>query len=137
MRVVIDTNVLISGMLSKKSYPAAILDGWIMNRFQPVVSPELVEEYSKVLIRKKFERLGSVRKRLALLEKLLNFPWITLVYPEEKLKIIAEDPKDDMVLECAVAGKAKRIVTGDEHLLKLRFFRKIEIVTSRHFIEDI
>lgn len=137
MRVVVDTNVLISGMLSTGSYPARVLDGWVFGKFVPVVSPELIREYSAVLARKKFNVLGGIEERLEVLQKLLEFPWVLLIHPVEKIKAIAEDPKDDMVLECAVTGKASRIVTGDDHLLSLGVFRGIEIVTSKFFFEEI
>ncbi|KKM11000.1 nucleotide-binding protein [Clostridiales bacterium PH28_bin88] len=137
MRVVIDTNVLISGMLSTGSYPARVLDGWVFGKFVPVVSPELIREYSVVLARKKFNLLGGIEERLEVLQKLLEFPWVLLIHPVEKIKAIVEDPKDDMVLECAAAGKASRIVTGDEHLLNLGVFRGIEIVTPKFFFEEI
>ncbi|MBC7074798.1 MAG: putative toxin-antitoxin system toxin component, PIN family [Syntrophomonadaceae bacterium] len=137
MRAVIDTNVLVSGMLSRKSYPAKALDGWVFNKFKPVVSRDIIKEYSEVLVREKFSVLGSKEKRMEIFKKLLEFSWVTLVHPEEEIGVISEDPKDNMFLECAVAGKASWIVTGDEHLLKLNVFENIKIITSKFFVEEV
>lgn len=64
MRAVIDTNVLVSGLLSRRNYPARVLDAWVFNQFTPVVSPDLAKEYASVLAREKFNSLGPVEKRL-------------------------------------------------------------------------
>ena len=60
MRAVIDTNVVVSGMISRKSYPAKVLDSWALGQFTPVVSPELVREYAAVLTREKFATWGQL-----------------------------------------------------------------------------
>lgn len=134
MRAVIDTNVLISGIVSKKSYPAKIINYWILNKFDPVVSPEIVEEYAEVLTRDKFSALGTVSMRLDFLNKLLSLDWVLLVYPNQKLNIIKEDPKDNIFLECAVEGECKFIVSGDHHLLQLGEYESIRIITAEEFI---
>ena len=72
MRAVIDTNILISGFISKRSYPAKVLDYWILNKISPVVSREIVEEYANVLARDKFSVLGSTEERLNLLHRILS-----------------------------------------------------------------
>jgi hypothetical protein len=134
MRAVIDTNVLISGIISKKSYPAKVVHYWILNKFDPVVSPEIVEEYAKVLTRDKFSVFGTVSMRLDFLNKLLSLDWVLLVYPKEKFNIIEEDPKDNIFLECAFEGRCDFIVSGDHHLLKLKEYEGIKIITGEEFI---
>lgn len=59
----------------------------------------------------------------------------TLVEPVEKLNIVKEDPDDNMVLECAKAGKVDYIVSNDKHLLKLKEFEGIKIVTPKEFLQ--
>ncbi|MDH7577534.1 MAG: putative toxin-antitoxin system toxin component, PIN family [Bacillota bacterium] len=137
MRAVIDTSVLVSGFLSRKSYPAEVLDAWILGRFTPVVSLELVKEYVAVLARDKFAVLGSVTNRIGLLEKILALPWVTMVYPKEKVSIVSKDPKDNKLLECAVEGKAEWVVTGDKHLLELRCMGDIAIVPAEDFVQTL
>ncbi|BAF58584.1 predicted nucleic acid-binding protein [Pelotomaculum thermopropionicum SI] len=133
MRAVIDTSVLVSGMLSKKSYPARVLDAWVFNRFSPVISPDLAKEYAAVLTRAKFDVLGPVEKRLQALERLLSFPWVVIAHPEEKIVVVSADPKDNTVLECAAGGKTPWVVSGDKHLLRLGSYKDITIVTAEQF----
>ena len=133
MRAVIDTSVLVSGLLSRRSYPARVLDAWVFNQFTPVVSPDLAKEYASVLAREKFNSPGPVEKRLHVLEKLLSLPWVVMVYPAEKVIAVSSDPKDNMVLECAVGGKARWVVTGDQHLLSLGSFGDFTVVTAAQF----
>ena len=59
----------------------------------------------------------------------------TLVVPKEKLNIIRDDPDDNAVLECATAGNVDCIVSNDNHLLKLKQFRNIPILTPDEFVE--
>ncbi|UZQ82886.1 putative toxin-antitoxin system toxin component, PIN family [Thermoanaerobacter sp. RKWS2] len=134
MRAVIDTNVLISAFISKKSYPAKVIDYWVLNKFDPVVSKEIVEEYANVLARDKFAVFGTIEKRLDLLNRLLSFDWVLFVYPKQKIEVIKEDPKDNIFLECALEGSCDFIVTGDNHLLQLKEYKNIKIVKAEEFV---
>ena len=60
-----------------------------------------------------------------------------IVEPKEKVDVIKEDPDDDRVLECALACKAKYIVSQDKHLRKLGKFRGIEILSPEQFLETV
>ncbi|TZE80954.1 putative toxin-antitoxin system toxin component, PIN family [Calorimonas adulescens] len=134
MLAVIDTNVLISGFISNKSFPAKVLDFWVLDKFKPVVSSEIIKEYSAVLIRNKFSVLGSIEERLDLLGRLLSFDQVILVNPQQKINAIKDDPRDNIFLECAVAGDCELIVSGDQHLLQLEEYNGIKIITARDFI---
>lgn len=59
----------------------------------------------------------------------------TTIEPIQAIDIITDDPKDNMILECAVGGKADYIVSGDRHLLSLKEYKGIKILTAREFIE--
>lgn len=88
MRAVIDTNVLISGFISRESYPAKLVDGWVEKRFEPVVSEEIIREYREVFARDRFSALGSVKERLKLLGTLLSFEHVVLVNPRERICMV-------------------------------------------------
>ncbi len=133
MRAVIDTNVVVSGMISRKSYPAKVLDSWALGQFTPVVSPELVREYAAVLTREKFAILGTTQRRMELLEKMLSLPWVVMVYPEIKVTLVQADPWDNKIIECAIEGNTEWIVTGDKHLLELRSVESVTIGTPEEF----
>lgn len=63
--------------------------------------------------------------------------WADLVDPETLLDIIMEDPDDNRVLECAVAGRADYIVSGDRRVLKLKAYAGIPILTARQFLDGV
>ena len=134
MRAVIDTNILISGFISKRSYPAKVLDYWILNKISPVVSREIVEEYANVLARDKFSVLGSTEERLNLLHRILSLDWVVFVYPQQKIDVIKDAPKDNIFLECAIEGNCEFVVSGDQHLLQLKEYRNIKIIKAEEFI---
>ena len=98
----------------------------------PVTSPVLLDELDEKL-RAKFEVSPSDAEliRLRLEASAL------IVEPDFSLAVIKDDPDDDRVLECAVAGKADHIVSGDRHLLKLCAYEGIPIMTARQFMDAI
>jgi predicted nucleic acid-binding protein len=64
---------------------------------------------------------------------LLSFEHVALVSPEEKINAIQDDPQDNIFLECAVAGRCELIVSGDRHLLQLKSYKDIKIMTAVEF----
>ena len=130
MRIVLDTNVLISGIFFTGP-PYQILEAWRDGNLQILVSPAILEEYRRVMneLVSQFEaiNLDPFLDLLTLRSEIVLAPLMP--------RIIKEDPSDDKFLECAVAGKAVCIVSGDKHLLKLSEFRGIRILTPRHFIQ--
>ena len=116
MKVVIDTNVLVSALLfgSQAKGTVRIIALWKSAAIQPLVSQPIMSEYLRVLAYPKFHL--SDREIRHLLEQEI-LPWFEplLVPPGEAY--IHEDPDDDKFIWCAMAGKAKVIVSGDPHLL--------------------
>ena len=119
MNVVLDTNVIISALLSSKGAPAQIIQRWEAGEFLVVTSQTLVTELKQTLA------YPRVRKYLKLssddIEKFIEHLNVVaiVVTPQSMLKVVEQDPDDDRVIECAVAGKASYIVSGDAHLLDL------------------
>jgi len=135
MRAVIDTNVLISGLISRKSYPAEVVDLWIMGKFRPVICREIVNEYYEVITRDKFSVLGSKDERIELLSGLLSLPNVDIVSVQQKIDVIKEDSEDNKFLECALAGYCKYIVSGDQHLQNLKEYEGIRVLDPKEFVE--
>jgi len=133
IRVVLDTNILVSALISPRSELSGILqkalEGVILNH----ISDDILVEYAGVICRKKIaDRVPeSERKRFLTLVEELSVK----VTPRHKLEIIREDPADNRILECAVEAKAKYIITGDQHLLKLKEYKGVEIITPQEFIK--
>jgi putative PIN family toxin of toxin-antitoxin system len=134
MKVVLDTNVVISGILFSGGSPGKIIDLWIDNRFKVLLSQALIEECLEVISRPKFKRLGSPVERQDILIKLIELGSTIFVSPKEPIQVIKEDPDDNRILECAAEGGAQYIISGDNHLLMIKEYRKILIVTPSEFL---
>lgn len=135
MKVVIDTNVLISGLISTSSPPARIIDLWLSNQLNVYVSPEIIEEYLSVFLRPKFRRVGTPQERYELIAELLELNNTIVVNPDFRLTIITEDVDDNIILECAVEAAVEVIVSGDMHLLSLPVYDGIEILQPAEFLQ--
>jgi putative PIN family toxin of toxin-antitoxin system len=128
MRVVVDTNIIVSGYLGGAL--EGIIVAWKAGKFALVVSKAIADEYLKVLRRPKFKiERAEVDDFAALLLTIADF-----VIPLESINAIPADTTDNKFLEAAVEGKANLIVSGDGHLLELETFRNIPIITAREFI---
>jgi uncharacterized protein len=128
-RVVLDTNIIISSALGGAL--VLVLEKWDAGEFMVIVTTDVVSEYFEVLNRSKF---GLKQETI---DRIINFiyQFSEFVVPEEKIRFIADDPEDDKFLEAAVAGKVDFIVSGDKHLLDLKEFRSIPIITGREFLD--
>ncbi|MBM3181313.1 MAG: putative toxin-antitoxin system toxin component, PIN family [Chloroflexi bacterium] len=128
MRVVIDTNIIVSGYLGGAL--EAIIVAWKSGKFTLVVSDAIADEYHTILKRPKFKvEHAELDDFSALLLDKAEF-----VIPLETANAILADPTDNKFLEAAIAGKVNLIVSGDNHLLELKSFREIPIITAREFI---
>ncbi len=130
MRVVLDTYVLVSGVLFTGP-PRKILTAWRDGRLVLLVSPEIFEEYQQVGM-----ELASPFKDVnltALLE--LVRANAEMVYSPSILPRIQEDLSDNKFLGCALAGRVKFVVSLDKHLLRLRQFQGIQILRPREFFQ--
>jgi putative PIN family toxin of toxin-antitoxin system len=128
-RVVLDTNIVISSALGGAL--VLVLEKWDAGEFTVIVTTDVVSEYFEVLNRPKF---GLKQETI---DRIINYiyQFSEFVVPEEKIRFIEDDPKDDKFLEAAVAGRVDFIVSGDKHLLDLKEFRSIPIITGREFLD--
>lgn len=134
-RVVLDTNVWISGLLWTGP-PHEILRVAEEGRITVVASPAIVEEVAEALGRPKFgQRLAALRTSVhELLESLLT---VAEVYPSPRVvPVVTADPEDDSILACARATRAQWLLSGDRHLLTIRQYHGIRIVTPQAFLAE-
>lgn len=129
-RVVIDTNVLVSGLLITTSTPALAVDKAV-TKAQLVATLETLRELIEKLHSPKFDRYVRRDRRDALLERVASLVEIIDVLQSIRA---SRDPKDDKFLEAAVNGRADVIVTGDNDLLDLNPFRGIAIMTPADYL---
>jgi uncharacterized protein len=128
MKIVLDTYVFFSGVLFTAS-PHKILKAWRAGRVVILLSSEILEEYQRV-----GNELTTQFRDVDLKPSLeLLTAHGEMVYSPSILPRIKEDPSDNKFLACALAGKAKFIVSKDRHLLKLREFQGIRISGPRNF----
>ena len=134
LRVVLDTNVFVSGLLSKTGLPATILDAWRAGRYLLIASPPIVAEIKRVLqasrIRENyFITDNDIEQLIILLEK------EALIVPghTDVKNAIPDDPSDEIFLACAVDAAADFIVSGDHHLLDIAAYKGIPILTVHEF----
>ncbi len=129
---VFDTNVLLSGV-GWKGKPFQCLELARTGVIDGLICREIADELADTLERKLGMSADQVNEILA---DLLAF--LRLIPIAGQLQVVAADPRDDKVLECAVAGSATHIVTGDRrHLLPLGTFQGIQIVSPAEFIESM
>lgn len=130
-RIVLDTNVLLSGLLSSTSTPARAVERAVRED-RILASSETLRELAEKLLSSRFDRYVSRERRMDLLDRLA--PNLELVEIVQQVRA-CRDPKDDQFLEVAVNGSAKLIVTGDRDLLALHPFRGIDIIQPAAYLD--
>jgi putative PIN family toxin of toxin-antitoxin system len=130
LKIVLDTNVLISGIFFSGP-PYDILQAWISGKIDLVVSPEILKEYKRVAI-ELAHRFPGVD-----VSGLLDFITVnSLICAVEPLsEPVCDDPDDDKFLACALASGTKTVVSGDKALLKLNGFQGVTILRPRSFVD--
>ena len=131
MRVVIDTNVLISRLLLAQSIPARAVD-WALQNMETVVSEATVVELADVLAREKWDRYITLEDRQEFLRRLLQICTLVPVLSEID---DCPDPADNHFLALALDAGATVIISGDRDLLGLHPWRGIPILTPAKFLQ--
>jgi len=134
MKLTLDTNVLISATfwfgVSDK-----IIKKIESEEAELILSEDIIKEFSEVL---EYEEIQEKIKNKNLemkytINKIISISKI--VIPKEKFNIVREDSDDNKILECAYEGKVDYIITYNKHLLKLKEFKKIKIITPEQFLK--
>lgn len=131
MRIIIDTNLLISALIKPSSVPGKALD-IALRASRLCFSQETQAEVTETLVRDKFDQYDPDKDRFTRLEKL--FKDADIISTKAYNISGCRDPKDDKFLALAVAANASYIVTGDKDLLVLHPFRGIPILSPADFI---
>jgi putative PIN family toxin of toxin-antitoxin system len=134
VRIVVDTNVVVSRHVAPGGTIAALFRHWENRALDLVVSPEILAEYERVLAEPDIQaahRLSDEEFAIVM----AGFATVALqVTPTESHNAVADDPSDNKSVECAVAGNADYVVTGDNHLLALGSYQNIQIVPPGVFV---
>ena len=129
MRIVVDTNVLISGVFFG-GMPRKVLSAVIHKEITACATEEIVEEYNEIVQEMITRKQGHLNNDI--LAPLIG----TMEIVESKTRVeLSRDPDDDKFLGCAKDAKALYVVSGDKDLLVLEKFEGIEIITAKEFCE--
>ena len=138
LRVVLDTNILVSAVLSRAGTPAQIVDAWQRREFLVISSESAILEVERVL-----KYLHGTRKykiteeQIEALLHLLRTDALLVPAESDTAGAIPADPADEVFLAIALDGSAQAIVSGDGHLLDLAMYRNVKIQTARQFLDDL
>jgi putative PIN family toxin of toxin-antitoxin system len=132
VRIVLDTNVLISGIFFSGP-PFKILEAWRDGRLKMVVSPDILEEYYRV---------GEIlSNRYPDVDTTLVLEFITInaeiVSPSSLEEPICSDPDDDKFFTCAIEGRCSVIISGDKHLLDKSGYAGVSVQKPRDFVDKV
>ena len=129
MRIILDTNVLVSGIFFSGP-PFRILKAWRDNKLQLVVSTDILDEYQRVaaILGEKYSQvdISPVLDLLTMNSDIVTAPPL----PEP----VSVDPDDDKFIACALAADTKLIVSGDRHLLDVDGYQEIRVLKPRRFV---
>lgn len=130
MKIVLDTNVLISGIFFAGP-PYQILKAWQEGKIKIALSEDILIEYQRVAeeLSKQFPsvEIDQILELLVIHAEIVNIDGFEVT--------VCEDPDDNMFISCALASKSKIIVSGDKHLLKISGYQEIEVFKPRFFLD--
>jgi len=129
IRIVLDTNVIVSALVFGGVH-RAILELAEAGQCELFYSEAIQNEVRRVLAEKFAWPPATLQEVLAVVWTMGD-----LVVPRIAVRAVRDDPDDDRILECALAANASFLVSGDRHLLALRTYQSISIVTPRQFLE--
>jgi uncharacterized protein len=131
MKIVLDTNVFISGIFFGGP-PSQILKSWRQSKLIIVLTQQILEEYQRVgeVLSEKYPSIN--------IEPIIELFTIFGEFIETKgiIETICEDPDDNKFIECAIASQSKLIISGDKHLLTISGYKDIEVLKPRQFIDS-
>jgi putative PIN family toxin of toxin-antitoxin system len=133
MKVVLDTNVLVSALWWNGNERKVLL-ATLGENIDLLVSDDILTEFLSVIARKKFANFprDSIYQFIEII-----LETAIIVEPIDKINVVKEDSDDNRILECAISGKADYVVTGDCHLLKIREYGGVKIITANEFLKEM
>ncbi|MCG2722046.1 MAG: putative toxin-antitoxin system toxin component, PIN family [Thermodesulfovibrionales bacterium] len=131
MKVVLDTNVFVASFLNPAGTPRKIIDLWKDGRIVLCLCAEIIEEYIDVLSRFGLESEKELEELLEVFRKKVHIHFVAI---DRQLKLVTADPEDDKFVECAMSAQATVVVSGDKHLLDLKRYKSIRMLSPSQFI---
>jgi uncharacterized protein len=138
IKIVLDTNVFISGLLTPGRAPAQLLELILSGKIKLVISPQIIQEIQRVIQYPGIVKLMKKRQitREELEDAILKIIRVaTITSGAVNVQGVCADPDDDMFLAGALEGQADYIISGDHHLIDLKIYQGIKIIPPAAFIE--
>jgi putative PIN family toxin of toxin-antitoxin system len=137
IRAVLDTNVWVSAILSPGHPPAKILELALTGNLRLIISAGIIREIGRVLqypkVKKALERRRITSQEVD--DVILKLLKAAIIVPGEILaEGVSDDPADDMIIACALEGRADFIISGDHHLIDLKNYQGIKIIDPSTFL---
>ncbi|OGC08972.1 putative toxin-antitoxin system toxin component, PIN family [candidate division WOR-1 bacterium RIFOXYC2_FULL_37_10] len=128
INVVLDTNVVLAAYLTQGA-ASKIVKLWAEGKFELLISDDIVKEYLRILLVKKIEPelVSEFNQQLTRFAR--------LICPSKEFKIVKDDPADDKFFECAIEGTADFIVSNDKHLLNVKKYKAVKVVSVQDFLK--
>jgi uncharacterized protein len=134
IKAVLDTNIIVSGIISPKGSPRKILELAKKEAFKVVTSILINREILEVLHRNYIYTKYGLNE--AVIDDIASFLYEGTILTEDSYEIlkVKKDPEDDIFINCALEGDADYIVSGDRHLLDLKHYSGTQIVNVNSFL---
>jgi putative PIN family toxin of toxin-antitoxin system len=132
LKVVFDTNVYISAILTSGTPRVVLLESLKREEIRILISEPILSEIERILRLKIRRPYGEIMTILIAIRQNT-----TLISPELEVSVIAEDEADNRIVECALQGKAQYIVSGDHHILSLKEYRGMKILSPTEFLREV
>jgi putative PIN family toxin of toxin-antitoxin system len=131
---VLDTNVLVSAACLPKSLPAHLLRLWLNQGFEMALSADILREFNDVMRRPKIRDKYNITEEHIATFTTAFADVALLLSPSDIPNAVPLDAADNHIIGCAVTSRANYVVSGDRHLLELRRYGDIHIVTTSEFL---
>ena len=132
-KIVLDTNIVVSALIGKHGESAKLFKLIISEEVENYTSTEIIREISEVLSREEITERTLKEERQFILEQYLIHSKLT--EPKTKHNVV-EHASDNKFIDAAVEAKAKFIISGDKHLLAIKEFKGIKIITAKEYLVD-
>ena len=132
IKAVFDTNIFVSSIFWEKGNPHRAVEFELEKKVRVFTSVEILQELERVLRRDFEEPDEMIQRQIGLIVE-----YSDIVAVNRKVDAVKSDPEDNKILACAVSCDADYIVSGDRHLLELREYESVKIVTAKQFVDIV
>jgi len=132
--VVLDTNIIISAAIHRDGAPAQILRFLVAGKIINYTTKDIIEELVRVFDKATVRKFMDYEDKKLVLDGYISKS--AIIKSEFDEKVVLDDPSDDKFINCALTAKAT-IVSGDSHLLRLKSYKGVKIISAKEFLKSL